>query len=328
MRRATLIADVLVLVIVALFISGSELFDLRLAIDRASVGETVVIPRGTFELSTPLDLKSGLTLKGQGVDKTILTMPSQSEPTALLSGQDIGTVSISDLTLSSPSATGLVFAIWLSEYSHVLIERVKVVGCHYALKADTNGTDLTVRDFTARACGQIYISNLTGGLFERLDLEMVTERVSDTSFHPIYVSANSHKLRFNDTRAIGGSGHAVQLWGGVITDVVFDGLYVQNDHAIAIGGGVDGVVFRDITAIQTGGSDFGCIQLESPKNVLMEDFTALGGMALVSTYQGNSPQPENITFRNGTYEGPKLYEDWGVPIAGLSFENVTLSSAP
>lgn len=326
LRRITLAADVLVLLFVALYISGSVAFDLQAAINAAPAGATVTIPAGTYTFSSTVNLTSGVSLKGAGIDQTILTMPSQSGPTGLLQADGAQGITISDMTLSSPSASGYVFAIWISDYSDVTIERVKVENCHYALKADTSGSNLTVRDFTARASGQMYISNLTIGLFERLDLEMVTQRVSDTSFHPLYISENSHHLRFYDVRAIGGSGHAVQIWGGVATDILFDGLYVKNDYAIVIGGGADGVTFRNVTAIQTGKDDFACVQLDYPKNILMENFTASGGWALVGTYQDNSPQPENITFRNGTYTGRQLAVDWDQPIINLVFENVTLAS--
>ncbi len=310
-----------------LVVSGSGASDIQRTIDSCPAGGTVTIPAGTYTITSPISVKSGVTLKGEGVDRTILTMPEQPVPTALIEGDGISGVAVSDMTLASPDAGGYVFALWFSRYSGVTIERVKVLDCQYALKADTQGSDLTVRDFTARACGQIYISNLTTGLFERLDLEMVTQRISDTFFHPLYVSENCDHLRFYDVRAVGGSGHAVQIWGGVATDVLFDGLHVENDYAIVIGAGADGVTLRNATVIKTGEADAGCVELDHPKNILVEDFTCTGGSALMSTYADSPLRPENVTFRNGVYNGPKLYEDWGVPITNLVFENVTLSPA-
>ncbi len=151
-------------------------------------------PRGRVRRRAPLVLKDGVTIRGEGVNKTILTMSAQSQPTALIGGDGVIGATISDLTLSSPSPRGNVFGIWISNYVGITVERVRAQGCTYGLKADTRGEDLNVRDFVARGCGQNYISNLQGGTFENLDLEAVTERLaSDMTFHTLYLGTNNRR---------------------------------------------------------------------------------------------------------------------------------------
>ena len=316
------------LLLVAAFISGSTPFDLQAAINACRAGGTVSIPAGTIAITGPIDLKSGVTLRGAGIDQTILMMPPKTTPTSLLQGIGVSNVGIFDLTLTSPAAADYVFALQLSTYSNVDVERVKVTNCMYALKADTRGANLTVRDFTAQACGQLYVANLTGGLFERLDLEMVTQQLAGGaygSFHCLYLCNSNHNLRFNDVKAIGGESFAVQCWSDYdwtypSGDIVFNGLVVSNTHAVVIGTGYDGVTIDNLNAVATD-AGLALVQLEAPRNVTIEGFTASGGSALVGTYDSQPDRAQNITFRNGTYNGPQL--QYGNKIDNLVMDNVS-----
>ncbi len=282
---------------------------IQAAINAASaVGGTVTVPAGTFAVNSTISLKSGVTVRGAGIDRTILSMPNQSAPTNLLRGSGVNNVSIMDLSLSSPAASGFVFAIGLTnDYSNVTVERVKVTGCQYALKADTQGKNLTVRDFTARASGQIYISNLTGGLFERLDLEMVTQKLTAVTFHAIYMGANNHNLTFRTINLTGGSGFTLQLytdsgWTLPSDNISFDGLTVEGRWAVVIGSGFQGVTFRNVTA-HASLADSPVFSLYDPRDVTVDGFAAAGGNALISARVAS---PQVIRFQNGTYDGASL----------------------
>jgi len=48
------------------------------AIDVCPEGGTVDIAEGRYTITSPLRLKSGVTFKGAGVGRTVLTMPAQS----------------------------------------------------------------------------------------------------------------------------------------------------------------------------------------------------------------------------------------------------------
>lgn len=62
-------------------------FNLQAAINACPAGGTVSIPAGTLTLTSEVALRSGVSLQGAGVDKTILTMPAQSSHTNLLRGR-------------------------------------------------------------------------------------------------------------------------------------------------------------------------------------------------------------------------------------------------
>ncbi len=99
------------------------------AVRDGAEGATVEVAAGTFALDAPLELKSRMTLKGAGVDKTVLTnAPGWEPPTKSLPDpemtpngldsraylirvrDDAAGVTVSDLTLSGPQVHGAVYA--------------------------------------------------------------------------------------------------------------------------------------------------------------------------------------------------------------------------
>ncbi len=117
--------------------------ELVAAVRDAKDGDTVEIAAGTFELDAPLELKAKMTLKGAGMDKTILTgakarKPSTKtlpDPEMKLDGldtdaylirlkRDTAGVTISDMTLHGPQLHGAIFA-WFHTDLHLHHLRVK-----------------------------------------------------------------------------------------------------------------------------------------------------------------------------------------------------------
>jgi len=106
-------------------------------------GEMIEIAAGTFELDAPLELKARMTLKGAGMDKTILTgtkdrKPSTKtlpDPEMKLDGldtdaylirikRDTAGVTISDMTLHGPQLHGAIFS-WFHTGLHLHHLRIK-----------------------------------------------------------------------------------------------------------------------------------------------------------------------------------------------------------
>jgi hypothetical protein len=203
-----------------------------------------------------------------------------------------------------------VFAIWIWNYSNVTVERVKITNCMYWLKADTGGSNLTLRDITVRNCGQGYISNLTGGTFANLDLEVVTQKLTSNTFHALYLEGNNHGLTFTNTRAIGGSGWTIQLYEETAPsdNITFNGLNVVGLYPVMVDTRFSNITIRNMTATATGAE---AVVKVYGTNVLVDGFTASGGTQLVQS------SSSSVTFRNGTYQGPKLG-------GTAAFTNVTL----
>ena len=50
------------------------------AVNQGAEGSTIEIAAGTYKLSAPLEPRMGMTLKGAGADKTIITHTAEWEP--------------------------------------------------------------------------------------------------------------------------------------------------------------------------------------------------------------------------------------------------------
>jgi len=102
--------------------------DLAKAVLDGAEGATIEIAAGTFELEAPLEPKAGMTIKGAGMDKTILThvaawKPSTKalpDPEMTTQGMDTRAylvrlqdkaagITISDMTLRGPQMHGAIF---------------------------------------------------------------------------------------------------------------------------------------------------------------------------------------------------------------------------
>ncbi len=111
--------------------------ELVAAVREASEGATIEIAAGTYQLDATLELKAGMTLKGAGIDKTIIThsatwkqsTQSLPDPEMKLEGldtdaylirieRDTSSVTISDMTLLAPVLHGGIFA-WFHKNLHV-----------------------------------------------------------------------------------------------------------------------------------------------------------------------------------------------------------------
>lgn len=107
------------------------------AVRDAAEGATIEIAAGTFELEAPLELKSGMTLKGAGMDQTILThvagwKPSTKtlpDPEMTTKGMDTqaylirlkdkaANVTVSDMTLRGPQLHGAIYG-WENQNAHL-----------------------------------------------------------------------------------------------------------------------------------------------------------------------------------------------------------------
>lgn len=111
--------------------------ELVAAVKDAKEGDTIELAEGTFELDASLELKGKMTLKGAGMDKTILThtkawkpaTKTLPDPEMKLEGldtaaylirikRDTSGVTVSDMTLKCPQLHGAIFA-WFHKELHL-----------------------------------------------------------------------------------------------------------------------------------------------------------------------------------------------------------------
>ena len=117
--------------------------ELVAAVQSAKEGETIELAAGKFELDATLELKSRMTLKGAGMEKTTLTHAAKWKPSAktlpdpemrldgldadaylLRIQRDTSGVTISDMTLHAPQLHGAIFS-WFHTGLHLHHLRIK-----------------------------------------------------------------------------------------------------------------------------------------------------------------------------------------------------------
>ncbi len=108
------------------------------AVADAESGSVIELAAGRFELSAPLELKAGLTLKGAGIGKTIVTHTSgwKANPGSLpdpetnfkkfdstgyliILQEKAGGITVSDMTLTGPQVHGGIFGRWENTDLHL-----------------------------------------------------------------------------------------------------------------------------------------------------------------------------------------------------------------
>lgn len=152
-RNVKLMIKRLVLLLIALLASSPRIILGDSPVDTAAAlvaavrdgteGATIEIAAGTFELEAPLEPKARMTLKGAGLDKTIITNASAWKPTTktlpdpemktqgmdtrayLIRLQDkAAEITISDMTLRGPQLHGAIFG-WDNRDLHLYNLRIK-----------------------------------------------------------------------------------------------------------------------------------------------------------------------------------------------------------
>ncbi|MCL4202010.1 MAG: right-handed parallel beta-helix repeat-containing protein [Pirellulaceae bacterium] len=107
------------------------------AVRDGAEGALIELGAGNFELAAPLELKAGMTLKGAGIDKTIITHAADWKPsTRTLPDPEMTTkgldtqaylirlrdkaadITVSDLTLRAPQLHGAIYG-WENENAHL-----------------------------------------------------------------------------------------------------------------------------------------------------------------------------------------------------------------
>ncbi|MGF1604392.1 MAG: hypothetical protein ACFCU8_20735 [Thermosynechococcaceae cyanobacterium] len=117
--------------------------ELVTAVREGAEGETIEVAAGTYRLATPLELKAKMTLKGAGIDKTILTHTKNRQPSTrtlpdpemTMDGldtdaylirlkKDTAGITVSDMTLQAPQLHGAIFG-WFNTDLHLHHLRIK-----------------------------------------------------------------------------------------------------------------------------------------------------------------------------------------------------------
>ncbi|NLE74975.1 MAG: hypothetical protein GX604_10165 [Actinobacteria bacterium] len=310
------------------------------AIDSCPNGGTVNFPAGTYRLNSTVYLKSGITIKGAGAGQTVLLMPKQNSPTALLWGRTLTGTSISGIGFRGSGAfVGREYGLSITGAKNCSLNNLRFDDLAFGMKlgAGDMSSNWMVTNIVARNCRiAFFLASCTNSTFNGLDLHGEREAMDNNRDHTVYIEQEVNNCIFNDCTFSGGAGWALQFWadqGSPTHDIIFNNTVIDarnGNHPIVVGSGFSNISLNN-TTIHTRSGD-AAIWFYGGRDFVFDRFEAKGGAYLVLV-DDNLPV-SNIMFRNGTFDGRTLLaHGWGAN--DVTFQNVgapgatsTTASAP
>ncbi len=299
-----------------------------------SGGGTVLLPAGTFRVTSSLYPANNISIVGVP-GETILLMPPRSSGCFFFLGHQLNNVSFEGLTLRAHSNADNVSGIAMHGAINCRVRNVRFENLDYGMKLGEGpiASGWVIQDIVMRNCIQpIYASHMVDSSFARLDLEGWGWSGNEYG-HCIYLEQEMRRVTFTDLTLTRPSKYALHLYngsGGTSSDLTFSNVMLDatgGQWPLVICNGWSNVTLRNVTMKMPARANGVCVLLESPSNITIDGFTATGGYALVGTYDDITTPARSITLRNGSYTGPSLQPAYHGErnIVDLVMENVALN---
>jgi hypothetical protein len=248
--------------------------------------------------------------------------PQPSEPPAVPAGATQLTAGAS--LRSNRVYTGNVrgsgdYGAYCEGIADTKVIRAEITGFQFAM-ALWGGERLAVLGLTGRSSRPtLYGAALKDCELSWLDLEAAIS-------HGLYLTSDCADITGHDWRLVCGKQgtyqpYALHLYceGGSASGLTAERLYLDGRLGVcaAVFENWSDVHLKDVESYAVNAH----YDLWNCSDIIVEDFVAYGGTALVSQRSGTTSQ--NVLFRNGVYHGPRLTPD-GQPIPGVTFDNVRL----
>ena len=292
------------------------------AVARATAGDTVQLPEGTFELAEPIWPKSGIKLLGVGQAKTRLVYKGV-RPGAFISLDGCQDVEIAHLTLDGRNnplvhqgiTGGNSRRLWLH---HLTIRdlKAKTWGPHAILFSGRNPsmeggvTDSRISDCRIENIG--LDAEFGGGI--RLAWGSVRNQVIGNVIHNTgrggIFGDHSPELviRNNRVSGSGGEGLGIEIWGGCPRSLIEDNVI---DHWLSVDQGHQSAVRRNVIDAADGTLKFLGIEIIA-RDVVVTD-NVVGPGAHIGLSVSNVPVKNNVFWGYNTVRG---CAQWGAQLQG------------
>lgn len=297
---------------------------LTAAIRKAAPGDTVRLSAGTYELTEPLALKSGVKILGAGQDMTKLVYRGV-KPGVLISLNDCEDVEVAQMALDGRN-NALVHQgisgsnsrrLWLH---HLTIRNLKAKtwGPHGILFSGRNPTmEKGVTDSRIHDCllEDIGLESKWGGGI-RMAWGSVRNRVHNnvirrTGRGGIFGDHSAELvIRGNRVSGSGGEGLGIEIWGGCPRSLIEDNVV---DHWISVDQGTQSAVRRNVVQADDGSLKFLGIEIIA-RDVVVTD-NVVGRGAHIGLSVSNRPVKNNVYWG---YNTVRDCAEWGAQFQGES----------
>ena len=234
------------------------------AIGRASPGDTIQLPAGTYELDEAIRPKSKIRLIGAGQEKTTLVYRG-TKPSVLISLADCEDVELAHMTLDGQNSPllhqgisgGNSRRLWLHHLAIRNLANIRTWGPHAILFSGHNPT--MERGVTDSRITDCRIENIGvgaeygGGI--RLAWGCVRNQVLGNTIHKtgrggIFGDHSAELvIRYNRVSGSGGEGLGIEIWGGCPRSLIEDNVV---DHWLSVDQGTQSAVRRNVIGTDDG----------------------------------------------------------------------------
>jgi hypothetical protein len=304
---------------------GLDSAGIAAAIQQAAPGDTVRLPAGTFEISEPVRLKSGLKLIGAGQDETRLVYRG-TRALPLVSIVGCEDVEVAHLTLDGRDNPLVREGIAGSDSRRVSVHHLTI--CNLA-KSDAFGphgilfsghnptmergvTDSTISDCRFEKIGPG--APFGGGI--RVNWGCVRNRmernvVRHTGRGGIFGDHSAELvIRNNQVSGSGGEGLGIEIWGGCPRSLIEDNTV---DHWISVDAGNQSAVRRNVVGAADGTLKGYGIEIIARDVVVTDNVVKRG--ARIGLSVSNKPVKNNVYWAYNTVSD---CVQWGAQLQGDS----------
>jgi hypothetical protein len=307
-----------------LTVQGFDSAGIRAAVERARPGDAVRLRAGTYNLTAPVTLKSGIRLAGDGQAKTVLRFDGR-ERGVMISIENAHDVSVSDLTLDGANAGLVSEGIHAYNARRLAIARVAirdlakgaevfVHGIHFV--GDSPSREHGVTDSRITDC---LLTNIGVGAPFGCGIRMSWGssrnrvegcRIRKTGRGGIFGDNGSNDLviRNNTVGGSGGEMLGIEVWGGCDRCVIEDN---RIDHWLSIGGCDWCAARRNVVSAKDG--SFGFIGIEViGSHCVVTDNTVDDGQ-VIGLSLSNTPAMHYVYYARNTF---RACSQWAAQFQG------------
>lgn len=296
---------------------------LAAAIRQAAPGDTVRLSTGTFKISEPVLLKSGVKLIGAGQGKTRIVYAG-SKPVSLMEINECHDVEVAHMTLDGRDNPLVRDGITGGNSHHLFIHHISFCKLGKGVKDFSHGIIFSGRDPTME--NGVTDSTISDCRFERIGMKAEygggirlawgclrnrVERnvISDTGRGGIFGDHSPELvIRENRVSGSGGEGLGIEIWGGCPRSVIEDNVI---DHWISVDKGDQSAVRRNVIGTDDGTLKYIGIEIIARDVVVTDNVIKRGAFLGLSV--------SNKQIKNNVFWGYNVISDctqWGAQLQG------------
>ncbi len=293
------------------------------AIGKASAGDTVRLPAGTFRLTEAISLKSGIKLLGAGQDKTRLVYRGQ-KPSVLLRFVGCEHVEVAHFALDGESNPLVVQGIGGGRSRRLRIHHVTIRnlvktdafgphGIYFSGKNPTMENGVTDSEISDCVFENIGVGAKFGGgirlAWGSARNRLLRNTVRNTGRGGIFGDHSPELvIQKNKVSGSGGAGMGIEVWGGCPRSVIEDNIV---DHWISVDSSDQSAVRRNVI-----GADDGTLKGYGIE-VIARDVVVTGNVinrgARIGLSVSNKPVKNNVFWG---YNSVRDCIQWGAQLQG------------